>query len=353
MTAILVSKVLPAVIHSGRYVRNGMVPSADLYGKVTGALNHANLYRRKLFGSYNGRRYQQTFPIFSVTAAGGPTVKWRFRNVTGHSCRALRFVVKMALSNTTSPAPTAIDSRIRFGVTPAGGAEVFTGYLHYGSTATTATDVPSEIGKLSTSIDVDPATHYEIRLLAYDEARVVSVMIYELGEDPDTATAHYTPPGHPVSANILDTHRADLLPAWTAMMEANGNGGTSWSADATAVTRTSATYVNVMDSSSTAHSAASPGVTVDFTGRNYYSASTVPCTFAVYASGTGASGTAKAKLINAGGDVVAITTITTAAWYSTTVNLATAEQKLDLMIASGGGADTISIYAMALYECDL
>jgi hypothetical protein len=351
MTAIIVSKVLPPVLHTGRYVRNGMVPSGDLYTKITNGLNHANLYRRKLFASYNGRRYQQTFPIFSVTGAGGPTVKWRFRNVTGHGCRALRFVVKMALSNTTSPSPTAIDSRIRFGVTPAGGAEVFTGYLHYGSTTTTATDVPSELGKLSTSIDVDPATHYELRLLAYDEARVVSVMIYELGEAPDTATAHYTPPGHAVGANILDAHRADLLPAWTALMEANGNAGWNWSADVTAVKRTINSYVNVMDGTTAANTAASPGVTLDLTGRNYYSATTVPFTFAIYASA--AAGTAgKAKIISSGGDIVAITNVGTVGWYTTTVNMATAETKYDLMI-SGDGVNEMSLFAMALYECDL
>lgn len=343
MTAIPVTKVLPPVRTLQRIARNGLVPNASTYANATSDLNHAVLYRRKLFGSFSGRRVDQSALIFPDTTGAGPDNKWRWRNKTGHGTRALRFVVKMALSRGAS------DSRVRFAVTVAGGATTYTNYIHYGITEETALDVPSEIGKFHTDLEVDPDTTYEIVMLAYDFARPVSCMIYELAEDPDTTVDHYTAPGHPVGSPILDGHRGDLLPAWTALMADNANAGWHWCVDEAPVTRTSATYANVMDQTITAHAASSPGVTIDLTGRNTYARATVPFVWAVYASGTGASGTAKVKLVNAGGDVVAITTITTAGWYATTVNLATAEQKLDLMLACDG-ISTTSLYASALYE---
>jgi hypothetical protein len=342
MTAIQVTKNLPKIINAGRHVRNGMVPSSDLYGKITSGLNHANLYRKKLFGSYAGRRSTQTYPIFPAGTNTGPTVRYRWRNHVGHSVRALRFEVGMALSR------GAENCRVRFAVTVAGGATTYTGYLTYGVTAGTPTDVPNEIATLTTSIDVTADTTYEIALLEYDYGRPVRVLIWELGEDPDTATNYYTAPGHAVGANILDTHRADLLPAWTALMESNSNAAWQWSVDETPLTRSSATYQNVHDQSSTAHAASSAGVTIDLTGHNSYGRSTVPFVFAVYAKSSAGS-TGKAKLINAGGDVVAITNISAEGWWATTVNLATAEQKLDLLYGNNG-INTTSIWAMSLYE---
>jgi hypothetical protein len=349
MTAIAVTKVLPSIIDRDRYCRNGQAPSAELATKLTSGLNHAMRYRRKQFASYSGRRVDATFPIFDGNTGAGPVTRWRFRNVTGYGTKALRFLVKLALDNRGMSA----DSRVRFGVTPSGGAEVFTGYMHYGTNSLGAAgvlDIPSEIGLLATSLEVSEATHYEVRLLTYDEARPVSCLIYEEPEDPDTATNYYTTPGYQTNADILDSHRGDWLPAWTALMKKNASPIWQWSVDDTAITRTSATYRNVHDQTSTAHAASSAGVTISLVGKNTYSRSTVPALFCVYASGTGASGTAKVKLINAGGDLSVINTITTAGWYTATVNLATASQKLDLMIASGGALDTCSLHAMSLYQ---
>jgi hypothetical protein len=343
MTAIPVTKQLPAIINGGRLVRNGLIPSSELYTKVTSGLNHAGLYRRKMFGSYTGRRYQQTSPIFPAGTNTGPTTRFRWRNHTGHATRALRFEVKMALSR------GAEDCRVRFAVTIAGGATSHTGYLHYGVTAGTPTDVPNEIGTLVTTLEVDADTTLEIDLLEYDFGRPVSVLIWELAEAADTTTNYYTAPGHPVGTNILDTHRADLLPAWTALMNANANAAWQWSVDKDPITRTLGTYVNVMDSSSTTSTAASPGVTLALTGRQSYSRSTVPFVFAVYGN-TAGGGAGKAKVISAAGDIVAITTIgTTLQWYATTVNMATASTKYDLMI-SGDGLNQCRLYASSLYQ---
>jgi hypothetical protein len=342
MTAIQVTKNLPKIIHAGRHVRNGMVPSGELYGKVTSALNHANLYRKRLFGSYTGRRVTQTFPIFPTGTTGGPTPRFYWRNHVGHAVRALRFEVKLALSR------GAANCRVRFAVTAVGGATTYSGYLTYGVTEGTPTDVPNEIATLTTTLDVDPDTTYNIVLLEYDYARPVQVLIWELGEDPDTGTNYYTPPGHPVGGNILDAHRADLLPAWTALMESNANAAWQWTVDETPLTRSSATYQNVHDQSSTAHSAASAGVTIDLTGHQSFGRTSVPYVFAVYAKSS-AGVTGKAKLINAGGDVVAITNISAEGWWTATVNLATTEQKLDLLYGNNG-VNTTSIWALSLYE---
>jgi hypothetical protein len=345
MSSIAVSKTLPKIIHARGVVRNGLIPSAALQGNLTAGLNHAVLYRRKLLASYSGRRVRDMSSlVFPDVTGTGPTVKWRWRVHTGHGCKQMRFVVKLALARGGS------NCRVRFGVTPAGGVQVFTGYVTYGVTQETPLDVPNEIGKFHRHLDVDADTTYEIELLAEDNARPVSCMIYEIAEEPDTTVDHYTVPGYAVGANILDSHRADMLPAWTALMESNANAAWNWTVDQTAIKRTINSYVNAMDGSSTSNTAATPGVTLDLTGHATYGRATVPFVFAIYASA--ASGTAgKAKIISSAGDIVAITNVGTAGWYTTTVNMATAETKYDLMI-SGDGSNEVSLFAMSLYEAE-
>ncbi len=121
MAGILVSKTLPAVIDVQRVARNGLIPAASTISKVASGLNHAVLYRRKLFGSYPGRRDDQTALIFPDTTSTGPTSKWRWRNHTGLGGKSLRFVVQLALARGGN------DCRVRFAVTEAGGATVDTG----------------------------------------------------------------------------------------------------------------------------------------------------------------------------------------------------------------------------------
>lgn len=347
MTVVEAKTDFPRVIQVHRWARNGSLPDGSLYAAMTKAQNHIQRYAgMKEFFSWGGRRVDQTYPIFTAGGGAGPSSTYRGYGHVGHGVRYLYFETELARNR-----GVADISRIRWAVTPAGGATSHTPYVTYGTGATVPLDVPDEVQVLKTWIAVDEDTTYAIELLAYDEARPVGACVYEVALPPDDANGYYTKIGHAVGSPIYDAHRAELLAAGVAFWQKNASPIWSWSTsqDSEAVVRTLGTYRNVIDGSSTAHSASSAGITVDLTYRTTYNRTTVPAVFAVFGQTAGGGG-GKAKLINAAGDVVAITTIgVTKQWYATTVNLATGSQKLDLMIA-GDGLNQCSLWASSLFQ---
>jgi hypothetical protein len=348
MTAVNAPVDLPRMIAPHRWAANGDVPQGSLYGKLTTAQNHVVRWRRKEVFSYGGIRVDNgAAPIFLTGGGAGPVVRWRGHCLTGYGARRLVFLTHLALDDKAG----ATDCKIRWSITPTGGAEVFTGYASYGANdSATVTDTPSEIGQTKLSYDISPNTSYELKLLTYNDARPVGCVVFEESLAPDDGTDYYTKTGHAAGSPILDLHRQELLPAGTALWKRNAAPIFSWCVDQTAQARTLSSYLNVIDQVTTTNTSASAGYTLTsaFAYRTTYSRSVVPALFAVYASA--AAGTAgKCKLLNAGGDIAAITNIGAAGWYTSKIDLSAAAQKIDIQWA-GDGANACSISAVSLYQ---
>lgn len=332
---------LPKVIQPHRFAFNGAPPQGSLYKLLTRAQNHVLRYRRKELFSFGRVYVGQTAPIWPGGVSSGETVYWRSRFHTGYAAKRIVFQTQMALDNSAS----SVNPRVRWSVTPASGSVAYTNYASLGEYNGSPLDVPSEIATANTSYTCQPTTWYEVACLGYDNARPVACCVYEDSLEPETGTDFYTPVGHSLDAPIYDAHREEMIPAGTSMWQRNAAPLWTWAVTAANVlTRSSATYVNAIDQSSTSNSHNSPGVKIDLSYLTTYSRTVVPTVFQVYAS---AVGTGKVKLLNsAGSDVAEITGITTAGWYTTTANVTAGAEKFDLMFG-GDGANLCSLYAMS------
>jgi hypothetical protein len=334
---------LPKVIQPHRFAFNGAPPQGSLYKLLTRAQNHVLRYRRKELFSFGRVYIGQTAPIWPA-GTSGETVYWRSRFHTGFAAKRVIFQTQIALDRTAA----SVNPRTRWSVTPSGGSVAYTNYASLGEYNGSPLDVPSEIATANSSFTCSPTTTYEVALLAYDNARPVSCCVFEESLDPETGTDFYTPIGHSLDAPIYDAHREEMIPAGTSMWQRNAAPLWTWAVTAANVlTRTSATYVNVIDQSSTTNLHSSPGVKIDLTYLTTYSRTVVPTVFSVYAS---SAGTGKAKIMDSAGSTVAeITGITTAGWYQTTASVTAGSNKFDFMFG-GDGAASCSLYSMSWYQ---
>jgi hypothetical protein len=338
VSSLVVPKSLPRLLHERRFARNGQYPAANFYARVANDLNHLNLYRKK-------EVFQLARPMGSFGAgAAGTVTRWRFRCHTGHATGQLHFKMGMALAETSG-----LDPYVEWDVTEAGGLTVTTPEIHYGFTALAKSDIPNEWSWPSVSVAVDPDTTYECALKVVDYARPFACSVWEVPINADDTIDHYTRKGYAATQPILDSDRGDILPATTALWKKNATSLLHWTRDTASITRSSATHVNILDGTSTAVSASTPGYTIDTSLHQTAGRATVPVVFAVHGSTSGGLA-GKVRLRSASGDVVAIATISNVSqWHTVTALIPAASVKADLQFACDG-VNTLTVNAVSLYE---
>jgi hypothetical protein len=261
----------------------------------------------------------------------------------------------------------AVDPYVTVNVTPDGSPPTSSEDFHFSAYSSSATIVPSECaGGAIAPLAIDENTWHEIVVVAVDYARPLSFMIYEIGETPATAANGVgvdaqVGVGSPIlddqhddwatsAVNLWQKNSAQLI-SWANYPETGGAGPPTRSA--------SATYRNILDSSSTTVSAATPGFVLDLAYHQRVTPSaTVPVVLAVYAEKTAGVGTAannKVRLTD-GTNSIEVTGINTAGWYTATGSMAATDgvkwdaQARTSTVADGGADDTIAIYAVSLYQ---
>ena len=327
----------PGLIHWQRDALNGMTPSAQFYMRLAGVMNHATAYRHRCVFSRS--------VLLGNTAYGytGTTTLARFRFRTGHGVTAVRILMILGLD---ASGGTATNPRVTVNV---GGSSVT---FYHGLSTTAATDAPDELRLMGDTIAVTADTAYTGYIDAIDYARVLGVVIYELGSETiDEATEWFTSTIPQARAPIFDAFHGKLLQGLSEIHRHNAGTVSHWSMiNGASRTRTSATKINLIDNSTTgAPSVATPGVKLDLTYRATEGVATVPMEFGVY--GSMASGSATVELRDSSNTVKITVTINSATpgWFTATGNLAASLEKYDVYFC-GDGTNQVAVSSFSLIE---
>lgn len=336
----LISVNYPLIIEPYRHARNALLPDSAFYSDCHAALNHALVYR----GSEVFRRSN----LLGYTRASGTNTVWRWRFRSGYGQTKLHCVGIAGLASASAANPY-----ITINVTLSGGATQ-TLTVYNGNTDATPSDGPSELTSFEHTFDIDPASVYECTAVTVDYGALLALSCFAHGDPEIDDTVNYFTEHEPAGTHpIYDTNQQRLIEGGGRLLRRNRGLHTNWCLyDGAARTRTSATYINLIDNSSaTPPTSTSPGYRFVTTARNTSSRTTIPVEVAVYgATQVGGSGTVVLR-DTSGTDAVTVTlTNSVDAWVvgTGTISVGTG-QKYDLMYA-GDGANQLQVRSVHVAE---
>lgn len=348
MSNISIPTWMDARIQPAKFTRNGRPVSTSVETFARRLANQIRAFEGKeLFSAFG-----KTPPIDSYTG-GTSRVRWRFRQKTSPHVTRICIVMRMALQNgNLGGSPVPEDASVRFELLNAANAVIGTFEHHYGGTLTTlkADDTPDTWALVTGYIDVTAGTEVHGRFTEYKTGRLISALVYEVGPDHDTDNG-YLFPNVTQGAEVYADDRERL----TEIVNDTWIGGAAvveninCKDDGGAFSLLGSTPMNVIDSSSTTVSAATPGFYFDGTGKALDGAAGVMVQMWVYASTTDE---AYVELKNSAGAVVGNVTFTggTAGWHSSgPFALPASAAKYDVH-AYSTSSETINLYAVSLYE---
>ena len=326
----------PAILNWQRYALNTLTPASQFYGRLVSVVNHCTAYRHRAVYSRSWRLANTSYGYTGTTTLA----RWRFR--AGHGVVGLRVV--MILGRDASGG-TGTNPRVTFTVT--GGQSVT---FYYGVSTAVATDAPDELRAVADTVTIAADAAYTGTIEAIDYARVLAVLVYEVGaETIDEGTEWFNATIPQARAEIFDGFHGKLLQGLSEIHRHNAGTVAHWSTiNGAARTRTSATPINLVDNSTTgAPSDATPGFKLDLTYRATEGVATVPMEIGVYGSSAGGTVT----LVDSTNTVVATVTLNNATpqWFTTTVNLPATLAKYDVRFA-GDGTNAVSVIAFSIVE---
>ena len=339
-------------------MRNGVAPPGP--GAVSLAM-YTNAILGKRLKVLFRHVHRQADCYNSVGSAD--TLRGRFRTSPNCDLVIARHIL-LPVDDTTTNAP---NPRMFWTV---GGVAQATLYAAGPRVSAGATVVPDEFVYVDQIWDLAGATTYEAVLNQTDKLRCIGVTVYELLRDTlDTATDEAVDHTTPLSAQpIFDREAADVFQAIGRLYDRQSTNFVSWTVPSTtARTTTSASYVNVLDTSISAVGANNPGWKVDPRYHGLWhtlnagtSRETVPIVLAAYLATSNAGQTVTVALCDANNTTAApIATVTrtgatTGAWVATTTNWSAPSNGTALLqpfMKITGGA-TASVYAIAVYRSD-
>ena len=342
----------PAPLQIARYVRNGLVPHALFETDAGASLNFVAASRTKELFRY----YGNVASINSGTIVA--RTRWRFASHTGPVLRRIRAIVMMAhQSHGTAGSPSAT-----LYITDASGGTVYgSGSWSFGASATGVGDFPSEFGVGEIIIGGVPAdTDIYGRFEDSQDARLISACVFEESKKVLAGNGYVLPSQVAALGPIYDDRREDMYELATTLWKRGAAQLFNWTANlgATGVSTTSATLTNIVDNSSTAVAASTPGYTLDLRYCRTRALATVPCKLVCYgewvkgASVNTAGGTVAIK--DSGGNTIGSIangwTDTAPGWASTTINMPATNEKFDVMYASDSGNGSFELAAVSLFQ---
>lgn len=353
-------------IQRGRYTRNGQFPDVALINQMNEQTNAGILYRTKeifrgvgaIAASTSGSLINGIVP--SSLAGAGDRTRWRFAFHTGPYAHSLRVVAVMVSSNTfpasnqyarldvatnSAGTPAVASARFSFGSMPSVGGVVRDGW--------------PTLKVLEMFVTVNSDTDYYGTFYDVNFGRLVSVCVWELPSMTQLNDGYLTQT-LATGSDILDLYRESLVTLQYNLWRRGGAAVLNWSIDKIdSVSLTipdGAVARNIIDDSSTAVSANTPGYTLDMTGKERASqTSGVPCVMKAYGLGS-SPGIGFVYLKDSTGATIATISgfgaLGAGGWLSTTVTLPATVAKYDIHYEAGGGGggDTFDLYAVSIYE---
>lgn len=344
MTALTLVQYARPQLEVMQFARNGHIPDAIFHTAIAEHGNHAAAFHVRQVARFS-------IPMQSIPNHDATRNRWRF--AFHSSPYAYTLLVCMAISYYPEGAGNPYGMcRIDDGMGTIGDAIVSGGFR-----STTATDVPAWISSGTAVLDdgagavaeLDPDTDYYGTVSDNNDARLVSMTAWELSLPGDTDN-DYVEQAFGLGQPILDVHRGDLATMLRKLWRRGAAHSWNWSVNLQSGprTRTSATAANLIDTSVTTVSAASPGPTIDLTNRSTVRRGSVPMRLQVRAKM--ASGTGTVLLKDDGGTTLLTISVnsSTEQWWSGTVDLPATSAKYDVQFA-GNGTNLLSVYAVSLY----
>lgn len=341
MTAVAILRDLwTARIQRGEFIRNRLpvitVPELALRQQ----LNRLIAYRGKAMFHRRAR-------VDSVPKSGGAGARerWRFFGRTGPMTTHLN--VSMVIADQSDTA--AMNPFGQLQIYKSDGSLLGELVRYYGAGAGTATDTLDAFARFRGAIMNIPADTEIYGVWSdHDSARLVGGTVWEGKAEHDTVNGYLSNVAV-VGEPILDRQREQLASLTNQLWRAGRAQTWCWSRESAPLTRTAASDVNVIDGTSTTVTAATPGATLDLTGKDRArGGGLVRVEIRVYAEASSSAG--EVKLKDSGGATLAsIGPFTAAGWYSGGTSLPAVADKYDLTLASDGAA-TVSLYAVSIYE---
>lgn len=341
-------------IEIDRFCRNQQCPNATLQNQINMSANAAALYRSKQICAFGDTLRTGAGTHVQILSAGaGDRARWRFAFRTGPYTHALYCIVVMApqSSGFTSNSYGRLDIATNAAGTPAVLSQTFE-FGNHPTNGTVSGGWPN-FRVIKNFIDaVSPDTEYYGTFYDVADARILSVCIFDL----QSLTEHfdgYLAQNTTTHTPILDLHRELPVTISNALWQKGGSQVFNWSVNngTTPITTTSATATNIIDTTSTAVSSATPGYPLDMTDKDRLaSGGVVPCVMKMFGKQASA-GTGSVVLKDSAGSTIATcsTTATTNGWTSTTFNLPATVDKYDVQFKSTD-VNGFDLYAVSVYE---
>lgn len=334
-------------IAAERFVRNGKYPDAYFMHWVRREITRGARWRTK-------EVFRGADNLTNILTSGGASrTRWRFRFHTSPYARYLwvNFVLAGA-KGTGSPT-----GRLRIETTvPAtfGDAEYSAGGVSgITNTPNTLSTGRTTLVSGGTALAITADTDFQGTFYDINDGVIIAANVYEWSLE-NTIENGYLDSEYAVGSPIYDEDTGDAIAMARTLWKRGAAHLFNWASntDATARTRASSTPINLIDDSSTAVSAATPGYTLDLLYKTTVSrASTgVPCVFAVYGAAT-VAGNGTVELRDSAGAVVATCAgfAVAGGWVTTTCNLPASSAKYDVFFYSNG-VDGLTVYAVSLYQ---
>lgn len=320
-------------------IRNGLYPNAATWATMLRAQNHCMGYRHREI-------YRRAWELGVIDGFTGSTNVARFRFRTGLGVSRLTYVLFMGLDTHNAGANPRIDI-VR---TISGGASS-TSTFYWGLERTGTNDGPSQQYLTTGDASVTPSTVYEMLVTAQDYARLLSLCVYEQASlTVDEGTNYYNTHNPAASSPIYDADRQQLVVGANALWKQNRAATWHWHlGDGSVRTRSSATYISIIDNSTSGTPATSDyGFYLNPQYHNTISATTVPFELAVY--GAVAAGSGTVRLIDSAGNTYGPATVNgLAGWYTAAINLPAASTFYTAQYA-GDGVNSVGVTAISLIE---
>lgn len=352
MTAVTISKYAQRPLAVGKFARNDLPPTARFQQQLGELAGYNALCRAKVVFRSVG---SLTIPASSASTR----VRARFAWHSGPY--ASRLEVRFVMAQQNNGTATAPFGRLQ--VVNTAGEYIGDAFARFGASAT-AVDAPdyfgtrtSLLGKsdqltlLSDNVPVyiEPDTDYFATISEHDYGRIQSVSVREISMTPDTDNGYAQ--AVTTGGIIYDTDRATPVTMARALYRQGGAHLWNWWADtdATAPVFSTATYTNIIDTTSTDVSSFRPGARLDLRSRaRLKDGGQVPVVMKVYADGT--NGVVR-LLDSTGATIISASVTAGAGWYPVQGLLPNTIAKYDLHAAALTG--TMTLYAVSIWQGDV
>jgi len=344
----------PPPIEVDRWARNGRHVDPRLVNAINETANHNVLYRSKEVFRATGVLESSPAGSMVLSSAGaGDRARYRWAFRSGPYCHGLVAVVAMVPpdsgSNRNSYARLDIYSDAAMSVSLVATQTFVYGVSPFGTGAQEAgwQHMKQIFGFVE---GLDPDTEYFGVLCDVDDGRIQSACVAEL--TTLTENGGYLAQNLTDRSAILDVHRQYAAEISNALWQKGGAQVFTFTVDrdANVVTNATNTFKNLINTSVTTVSSASPGYTLNMAGKARLSqTSGVPVVMKVFGA---SSGNGTIKLVDSGGATVMSISggwTGTPAWQSVTGYLPASTAKYDLQL-SNNGSGTFSVYAVSMYE---